>query len=1504
MHKLLTLALTFLALHLHASASPTPFGGERGEAPDYVPADVVWTTQSRNASESMPCGGHDIGLNVWVEQGDLLFYAAQSGWFDENNTLLKAGRWRLHFDGAPFDGQDFQQRLCLDDGAVYVSGGGVKVRLWADVFEPVVYVALTTQHTGRAVLSYESWRYRDRQVTKAECQQCSYKWLVKPDCTTFADSIVAKGSSLVFSHKNRAETVFDYTVGYEHLDAIKDSLYNPIGGLLMQGEMQAPGFRFTGTTDGVYASTDYRAWNFCHKRLRKATISIRLTNGLASSNALRASRGREAADETASARWWHAYWQRSYIQLQTQDKAARTMVRNYDLLRYMLGCNAYGQWPTKFNGGLFTFDPVFVDSTATFTPDYRKWGGGTMTAQNQRLVYWPMVKSGDYDVLLPQLDTYLRMLPNAIRRTQFYWGHGGASFTEQIENFGLPNPAEYGKHKAGDDLGVEKNKWLEYEWDTALEFGKMYRDMLPWHPDTTLEKYRPLVDEPLRFFAEHYTWEAQRRGLSRQDTGDTLVIFPGSGCETYKQARNPASTVAALKALGCDLPLMGAACSYLPDIPLCVIDGDTCIAPAESWERIQNVEVPQLYPVFPWRLYGVGRPALDIARNTYQKDPHAIAMRSTKGWKQDNIWAACLGLTDEARRLNTEKLADGPYRFTAFYDAGFDWAPDHNRGGAGMTGLQEMLLQEDAGHNPILFPAWPREWDCRFRLYLSGRRCVDATLSKGRVTYTIDGVDFSDDRLQSGDADPQWIGAITKADARLPEGRTYSGTELKNPEVKAAWAAADTLSSKSIYLRKAFDLEPDRRELLRQATVSICGLGFYELEINSRKVGDAVLAPLWSDYDKTLWYNTYDVTDMLAAGQNELRVLLGNGFYNEQGGRYHKMKIAFGPPTLLLRLHLDYSDGTSADVVSDGSWQYALSPVVFNSIYGGEDYDARITPQWRPAVVQEAPKGRLREQLAAPIRIMETYAVKQRLAHVYDMGQNLSGFPQITVRGQRGQTVRLTMGETLTDDGHVSQKQTGRPHYHTYTLKGDGEETWHPRFSYYGFRYIEVETEAELLDLRSCFIYNSAPKTGTFECSNPLLNDAYRIIDRAVRSNWQAVWTDCPHREKLGWLEQDWLNGEGLVYNYDCRTMIEQTMQNIADAQHADGAVPTTAPQYTIFPGETWGKPFNESPEWGGAFIALPLLYWHHYGDDSLIRRYYEPMKRYVDYLATQDSCLILDQGLGDWYDYADGKAGFARNTSVRFVSTAHFYRWTRSMAEMAALVGNHRDAQRYADRADSIKQAINATFYNRATHQYDTGSQCANAIALDLQLVPAGDREAVTANLVADIHAHHDRLTTGDVGNRYLFRVLAYSDNREHHELLYRMLNHYDTPGYGYQLRRGHTTLTEQWNPDFGSSMNHFMMGHLNNLLIPRLLGIDTDDCTTQLRIRPMPVGDLTWCRGSTACARGQVECQWEIKGRQFVLTCTLPAGMSALVTLPYSKKTVAMGDGLSTVYDSVPEP
>ena len=300
---------------------------------------MVWTSQSRNASESMPCGGHDIGMNVWVEDGDVLFYIQQSGWFDENNTLLKAGRWRLHFDSRSLDSKDFEQRLNLDEGAIYIKGGDLEVRIWADVEEPVVYVAMASQHAEQVTLSYESWRYKDRPVSKAGCQQCSYKWIIPKDCKTFADSIMAEGDRLTFSHQNRKETVFDFTVERERMNSVKDHLYNPIGGLKMKGVMYAPGFHYAGITTGDYAGTDYQAWNYSCKDLQSSCIIIDLRylnhqryeetviDGC-DTVAPYAFPSLKASDShKRSAQWWHNFWQRSWIQIDTDDEAAHTMIR-------------------------------------------------------------------------------------------------------------------------------------------------------------------------------------------------------------------------------------------------------------------------------------------------------------------------------------------------------------------------------------------------------------------------------------------------------------------------------------------------------------------------------------------------------------------------------------------------------------------------------------------------------------------------------------------------------------------------------------------------------------------------------------------------------------------------------------------------------------------------------------------------------------------------------------------------------------------------------------------------------------------------------------------------------------------------------------------------------------------------------------------------------------------------------------------------------------------------
>lgn len=742
-------------------------------------ANVIWNTPSRNSSESMPCGGGDIGMNIWVEEGDILFYLSRSGTFDENNCQLKQGRFRIRLFPSPFkDAKDFRQELKLKDGYVEVSAGGTQIQLWADVYHPVVHVEITNAQPLRTEVSYENWRYKERMIRKGEGQQCSYKWAPPKGAVTTADFVslsskrklpgmTKKENLLLFYHRNPEQTVFDIVVAQQGMENVKSQMMNPLKHLTFGGYLFGDNLEYTGTTDNIYAGTDYRAWNFRSSKVsRKEQFCIVLHTEQTATveqweqdlqiNLQRiAPQGKISSkivsqDKKQTRLWWNAFWQRSFIEPigdteNKNDSDIKEITRNYTLFRYMLGCNAYGSVPTKFNGGLFTFDPCHIDEKQAFTPDYRKWGGGTMTAQNQRLVYWPMLKSGDFDMMSSQFDFYNRMLKNAELRTQVYWQHNGACFCEQIENYGLPNPAEYGfKRPEWFDKGVEYNTWLEYEWDTILEFCQMILETKNYANDD-ITPYLPLIESSLTFFDEHYRQLASRRGRKALDGNGQLVLFPGSACETYKMTNNASSTIAALRTVLENYGKKDEMLKTIPPIPLRYIEikdslNPTAspelkqtISPAVSWERINNVETPQLYPVFPWRIYGVGKENLELARNTYFYDPEAIKFRSHVGWKQDNIWAACLGLTEEAKRLTLAKLSNGPHRFPAFWGPGYDWTPDHNWGGSGMIGLQEMLLQTN-GEQILLFPAWSKEWDIHFKLHAPGETTVEATLKDGKVT--------------------------------------------------------------------------------------------------------------------------------------------------------------------------------------------------------------------------------------------------------------------------------------------------------------------------------------------------------------------------------------------------------------------------------------------------------------------------------------------------------------------------------------------------------------------------------------------------------------------------------------------------------------------------------------------------------------------------------------------------------------------------------------------------
>lgn len=752
---------------------------------------------------------------------------------------------------------------------------------------------------------------------------------------------------------------------------------------------------------------------------------------------------------------------------------------------------------------------------------------------------------------------------------------------------------------------------------------------------------------------------------------------------------------------------------------------------------------------------------------------------------------------------------------------------------------------------------------------------------------------------QMGLATPgDWDGAKWIAYDQLPDSqRIVPFIHLRGP--KKMPPANDVLP----LLRKKFTLDKS----LRKATLYISGLGHFELSINGKKVGDHFLDPGWTYYDKQVLYVPFDVTNELVQGQNAIGVMLGNGFYYiPRDKRYRKLTGMFGYPKMICRLVMEYTDGSTGSLVSDESWKAAPGPITFSSIYGGEDYNANLeqqgwdTPgfddtQWQNAItIKNGPA--LNAQIADPLKVFQVFAAKKITQSapnqwVYDFGQNASGIPRVKVKGHKGDTVRLWPAELINADGSINQKGSGSPYYDTYVLKGDGAETWQPRFTYYGFRYVGVQgavpqgkpnptNKPEIEELQELHTHNAAPATGDFNCSNELFNKTFTLIDWAMRSNMASLFTDCPTREKLGWLEQDHLVGSSLRYNYDIANLSRKCIEDMRLAQTEDGLIPEIAPEYVNF-----GDVFRDSPEWGSNAIIFPWYVYQWYGDKQVLANSYDMMKRYLGYLAGKANDHILTQGLGDWYDIGPKGPGFSQNTTKGITATAIYYYDLDIVAKVARLLGKTGEAVAFEKLAMDVRSAFNKTFFNPQTKQYGTGSQAANAMAIYMQLVDPKDKQAVVENIVADIRKHNNGLTAGDIGYRYLLKVL---DDAGRSDVIFDMNNRSDVPGYGYQLAKGATALTEAWDALPTSSNNHFMLGHIMEWFYGGLAGIRQqpgDVAFKHIEIRPQPVGNVTYARASYQSPYGKISTNWKKTGKQFQLEATIPPNTTALVYLPAAK-------------------
>jgi len=745
------------------------------------------------------------------------------------------------------------------------------------------------------------------------------------------------------------------------------------------------------------------------------------------------------------------------------------------------------------------------------------------------------------------------------------------------------------------------------------------------------------------------------------------------------------------------------------------------------------------------------------------------------------------------------------------------------------------------------------------------------------------------------------------------------------------WIMAPGERLENTLARTEFVVKPG----LVRAVAHVSGLGHYEMFLNGRKAGDDVLSPGWTDYRDTVLYDTREVTPLLREGRNAVGLSLGNGMLHVEritGKRFAKFTIATGPQRALLHLRLDYADGTTEVVGTDESWKVAAGPITFSSIYGGEDYDARREPHgwkeagfdasaWSAAVPAPADLGVLRgfthaPEPVVPIETRQPVAVRELKPGVQlvDFGQNVSFMPRIRVSGPAGSTVRLTAGEVVKEDGTINRDTLGGAHrgsaWWSYTKATDGEETWFPQFYYLGSRYLYVELlpanerllrdgtretvagvaagpRAKLEQVEMVIVHSAASRVGHFAASDPRLGRIRELILWAQRSNMVSILTDCPHREKLGWLEQIHLNGPALRYEWDVTRLMAKTMNDMADAQLPDGLVPNIAPEYVEFKGS-----FRNTAEWGASFIVVP---WQHYlftGDKRVMAERYEAMKRYFAFLEAEAAGGVLKAGLGDWYDVIlGGTEKRADLTPGPISATAHYYLDAATLAATADVLGRPGEAEEFRRRAGAIAEAFRREFRKPGTKElYGTGSDTSLALALALDLVAPEDRDAVFAALVRAIEERRYP-TSGAVGYRYLLQALTAGGRPD---LILKTALNEEVPGYAFQLKQGATALAESWPALLGASHNHFFLGQILEWFHAHLAGLAPDPRVPgfkRMMVRPELVEGISWAESTHQSLHGRHAVRWERDGENFTLKIAVPANTTARVLMPGRDAVCASG-------------
>jgi alpha-L-rhamnosidase len=736
-------------------------------------------------------------------------------------------------------------------------------------------------------------------------------------------------------------------------------------------------------------------------------------------------------------------------------------------------------------------------------------------------------------------------------------------------------------------------------------------------------------------------------------------------------------------------------------------------------------------------------------------------------------------------------------------------------------------------------------------------------------------------------------------------------------------AKGDSLES------QAFDDHPAplfRKEFvlakkIARARIYVSGLGYYELRLNGNKVGDHVLDPGWTTYSKRVLYSTYDVTDQLKQGRNAVGIMLGDGWFNllplAMGGRIMLRDfLTIGEPRAIVQLAVNFQDGSSETIASDGTWRVGDGPIIRNGEYLGEVYDARREQTgwdeagfddstWVPAVVASEPTlGPLCAQTAPPIRVTRILKPKKITepkpgVFIFDFGQNFAGWARLRVQGPARTRVRLRFGELLYPDGSLNgmtsvfgQNKGGGKDYvydgsgkpktafqlDEYVLKGRGTEEFNPHFTFHGFRYVEVTGFPGRPDLHSITglrLNADVNAAGSFKCSNPLFNQIQDMVLWTELSNLFSVQSDCPHREKLGYGGDIVASSEMAMLNFDMCRFYTKSAQDLVDAARPNGGFTETSPYVGIHDEGLGGD--SGPVGWGTAEPLLLCQLRQYYGEERPMVAQYSATRKWIQFLQANASDGILDNGIGD-HESLERPPRALSGTAFYYINVSLF-------AQMARALGNTADAQAAETLAQKIKTAFTQKFLQPGTGRYGSGFQSSQAFALDNGLVPDDERSLALNVLAQNIAAHSDHLTTGIFGTKFMLNSLSDAGRAG---LAFDMVNQKTFPGWGYMIDHGATTLWEHWAfSDDTYSHNHPMFGSVSEWFYKALAGIKPAPDAVgfdKIIIAPQPIGDLKWVKASYNSVHGRILSEWSRRHDRFKLHIHVPIDATATVFIPAS--------------------